>query len=425
MNKINFFQKTFLNIFSFLTTVFSLIVLPLIFLIRVIQKKDVTSWKIKFGNYKLPDNFDKSKKTIMIHGVSVGEVVSLEKLIRKIKENFPNHNLIITTGTKTGQETAIKKMNDIADFITYFPIDIPYAVNKFLNKINPDVVLIAETEIWPIFAYGCYKKNIPLFIINGRMSDESYKAYKTLKFFFKCILPLYKGIYTQSETDRKRLASVGARKETLGVMKNLKFDIEKFNVDIDLKKGNSKIFIAGSTHKGEDEIAIRAFKKLKEQKDIKLLLAPRHITRCDDIEKLLKKENLSYNLYSKNPSFEGVDVLMLNVIGELAKLYSTVDVAYIGGSFNQTGGHNPLEASIFNKPVVSGPSIKNFRDIYGILKENSSAFVVKNEKEFQEILSKLFFDEEFYNKTVKNTENVFNDQKGALQFVIEKLKEVI
>lgn len=418
-------NKIILNIYEFLTTFISIIILPLIYIARCFQKKDVTSWKVKLGNYNLPKNFDKTRKTIMIHGVSVGEIVSLEKLIRKIKENFPNHNLIITTGTKTGQETAIKKMSDVADFITYFPIDIPYAVNKFLNTINPDIVLIAETEIWPNFAYGCYKKEIPLFIINGRMSDESFKAYKILSPFFKCVLPLYKGIYTQSDLDNKRLEEVGAKKETLEVMKNLKFDIEKFHVDVDLKKGNSKILIAGSTHKGEDEIAISAFKKLKEQKDVKLLLAPRHITRCDDIEKLLKSENLTYNLYSNNPSFEGVDVLMLNVIGELAKLYSTVDVAYIGGSFNKTGGHNPLEAIIFNKPVVSGPSIKNFRDIYGILQENKAAFVVNNEKEFQEILLKLFLDDDFYNEIVKNTENVFNEQQGALNFVIEKIKKAV
>src|SRR5699024_8083524 len=112
------------------------------------------------GNFDLPKNFDKSKKTIMIHGVSVGEVVSLEKLIRKVKEEFPNHNLVLTTGTKTGQETAIKKMGDVADFITYFPLDIKFFVEKFLDKINPDVILIAETEIWPIFIYTAKKRNI-------------------------------------------------------------------------------------------------------------------------------------------------------------------------------------------------------------------------------------------------------------------------
>ncbi len=415
-----------LNIYSLLTSILSLIILPIIFLIRIIQKKDVSSWAKKLGKFELGEKFDITRKTIMIHGVSVGEVVSLEKLIRRIKKEYPNHNLVITTGTKTGQETAIKKMEDIADLITYFPLDIDYPVKKFLEKINPDVVLIAETEIWPIFAFNCKKRNIPLYIINGRMSDESFKAYKNLKWFFGAILPLYSGIYTQSEIDKERLQFVGADNKKLAVMKNLKFDVEKFEVNLDLKKENNKTFIAGSTHKGEDEIVLSVFKRLKEKdNNLKLLLAPRHITRTKDVEELIKQNGFSYNLYSKNPSFENVDILLLDIMGELAKLYSAVDVAFIGGSFNQTGGHNPLEAIIFNKPVISGPSIKNFRDIYSILTTNNAAFVVNSEEEFYNKLYKLLFDNDFYTEISKNTETIFNNQQGALNFVINKLKEVV
>lgn len=419
-------NNLFLNLYTFLTTILSLIVLPVIFLIRIFQKKDVTSWSKKLGKFDLNEKFDKTRKTIMVHGVSVGEVVSLEKLIRRIKQEFPNHNLVITTGTKTGQETAIKKMEDVADFITYFPLDINCAVKKFLDKISPDVVLIAETEIWPIFAINCKKRNIPFYIINGRMSDESFKMYKALKWFFGAILPLYSGIYTQSNLDKERLQIVGADNKKLDVMKNLKFDIEKFEVNLDLKKENNKTFIAGSTHKGEDEIVLNVFKKLKEKdSNLKLLLAPRHITRTKDVEELIKQNNFSYNLYSTNPNFENVDILLLDVMGELAKLYSTIDVAFIGGSFNKTGGHNPLEAIIFNKPVISGPSIKNFRDIYSILTTNNASFVVNNEKEFYNKLYKLLFDNDFYSEISKNTETIFNDQQGALNFVINKLKEVV
>lgn len=415
-----------LKIYSFLTTFLSFIILPFIFLIRLLQKKDVSSWKIKFGNYELPSSFDKTKKTIMIHGVSVGEIVSLEKLIRKTKETYPNCNLVITTGTKTGQETAKKKMEDTADFITYFPFDTAYSTKKFLDKISPDVVLIAETEIWPVFAYSCNKRNIPLFIINGRMSDESFKSYKFLKPFFKRVLPLYTGIFTQSEIDKERLFYIGTKKETLEVMKNLKFDVKKFDVNLDLNAEGSKILIAGSTHKGEDEIVLNVYKKLKlKHENIKLLLAPRHITRVDGVINLIKKENISYNLYSKQEGFNGKDILLLDVMGELAKLYAKSDVAFIGGSFNKTGGHNPLEAIIFNKPVISGPSIKNFRDIYSILTTNNSGFVVKTGEEFFNIADKLFSDDKYYEEISKNCENVFNNQQGALDFVIKKLNEVI
>ncbi len=416
-----------LKLYSFLTCILGLIILPFIFLLRLIQKKDVTSWKIKMGNFDLPKNFDKSKKTIMIHGVSVGEVVSLEKLIRKIKEEFPNHNLVLTTGTKTGQETAIKKMGDVADFITYFPLDIKFFVEKFLDKINPDVILIAETEIWPIFIYTAKKRNIKTYIINGRMSDESFKMYKILKPFFKNVLPMYSGIFVQSEIDKARLNEAGANINQLDVMKNLKFDVNKFDVDINLNTNNSKVLIAGSTHKGEDEIVLRVYKKLKELiPNLKLLLAPRHITRTPDVQNLIKSFNFSYNLYSKNKQFsDNSDILLLDVMGELAKLYAKIDVAFIGGSFNNTGGHNPLEAIIFDKPTISGPSIKNFRDIYAILKMNNAAFVVNNEEEFFEIAKKLLLDENYYQEIKNNANKAFKNQQGALNFVIDKLKKVI
>ena len=416
-----------LKLYSFLTCILGLIILPFIFLLRLIQKKDVTSWKIKMGNFDLPKNFDKSKKTIMIHGVSVGEVVSLEKLIRKVKEEFPNHNLVLTTGTKTGQETAIKKMGDVADFITYFPLDIKFFVEKFLDKINPDVILIAETEIWPIFIYTAKKRNIKTYIINGRMSDESFKMYKILKPFFKNVLPMYSGIFVQSEIDKARLNEAGANINQLDVMKNLKFDVNKFDVDINLNTNNSKVLIAGSTHKGEDEIVLMVYKKLKELiPNLKLLLAPRHITRTPDVQNLIKSFNFSYNLYSKNKQFsDNSDILLLDVMGELAKLYAKIDVAFIGGSFNNTGGHNPLEAIIFDKPTISGPSIKNFRDIYAILKMNNAAFVVNNEEEFFEIAKKLLLDENYYQEIKNNANKAFKNQQGALNFVIDKLKKVI
>ena len=415
--------ETMMKAYCFLVKILSLIVLPVIFFIRVIQKKDVASWKIKLSNFSLPENFNEGRKTIMIHGVSVGEIVSLEKLFKRVKLIFPDCNLVITTGTKTGQEIAKKKAGNLADFITYFPLDIPSSVKSFLDKINPDVILITETEIWPVFAYEAAKENIPLYIINGRMSDESYKSYEALKPFFKNVLSLYSGIFTQSEIDKMRLINCGADEKKVEVMKNLKFDVDKFEVNLDLNKGSSKVLIAGSTHRGEDEIVLEMFKKLKEKNiDVKLLLAPRHITRCGGVEELIKKFNFSYNLYSKNPSFENVDILLLNVMGELAKLYAISDIAFIGGSFNNTGGHNPLEAIIFNKPVISGPSIKNFRDIYAILSTNSSAKVVKNKEEFFEYLYKLLTDDEFYKKASKDTKTIFDNQQGALEFVIEKLK---
>ena len=206
-------------------------------------------------------------------------------------------------------------------------------------------------------------------------------------------------------------------------MKNLKFEIAKKNCDIDLKTKGYKVLIAASTHSGEEELIIQIYKKLKEHiKNLKLIIAPRHLTRLDEVKDALF--GMNYGLRTLNDNFDKFDVIILDTLGELSKIYDIADVAYIGGSFNKdkTGGHNPLEAIIYSKPVISGPSIKNFRDIYSILEREGAAFVVKNEKELYNCLNKLFTDSGFYKEISANCLNCFESQQGALDFVIEKLK---
>lgn len=397
---------------------------PLIDGIRKLKSKPPIPIKEKFAKIEFPDF--KNEKVIMVHGVSVGEVLSLENLIKKIKEVFPQYKLVITTGTVTGQELAHKKYGEFADFITYFPLDIYSVVDKFLTNINPSAVLIAETELWPNFSACAKEKNIPLYIINGRISDKSYPSYLKIKKFIKLILSSYAGIFCQSELDKERFLSLGAKKDTVCVMKNLKFEINKKECDINLAHRGFKVMIAGSTHAGEDEIVLSTYKKLKQKIDnLKLILAPRHLTRLDDIIKLLDAGEFRYGFRTKEDNFLNNDIILLDTLGELSKTYAIADVAFIGGSFNKTGGHNPLEAVIYSKPVVSGPSIKNFRDIYSILERESAAFVVKNEKEFYNVLENLFVDEEFYQTISKNCEKCFSNQQGALEFVVEKLKEIL
>lgn len=398
-------------------------VLPVIDLVRKIKNKPPIPKKEKLAQINYPDL---GNKVIMLHGVSVGEIVSLENLIKKIKETFKDHKLVITTGTVTGQELAHKKYSALADFITYFPLDTYKTVEKFLDKIRPNIILIAETELWPNFSFCAKNKNIPLYIINARISDKSYPSYLRAKKFIKPILECYSGIFAQSEIDKERFITLGANELTSDVMKNLKFEIEKKNCEINLETEGFKTLIAGSTHFGEDKIVLDTFKKLKEKiNNLKLILAPRHLTRLDEIKKLLKNYDFKYGLRSQSDTFKTNDIVILDTLGELAKIYAIVDVAFIGGSFNKTGGHNPLEAVIFSKPVVSGPSVKNFRDIYSILTRDKAAFVVKDEKEFYETIEKLLTDNDFYNKTCLNGQNCFQSQQGALDFVIKKLKEVL
>lgn len=410
-------------IYGILSTIIFLTLLPFYYIVRVIQKKYLYGWREKLGFLKSPDL---GEKVIMLHGVSVGEIIALENLTKKIKETFPDYKIVITTGTKTGQDIAHKKYAEIADFITYFPFDIPFAVNSFLNKVRPSVVLIAETELWPNFAYYCKKKNIPLFVINGRISDSTFNAYKRLKFFFKHILSNYTGLFTQSIEDRDKLIAIGANPQTTEFMGNLKFDIKKLDVSIDIGKGENKLIIAGSTHKGEDEIVLEAFKNVKQKvRNPKLLLASRHLGRIPDIVELVKSTGLSYGFRSKGDTFAEKDIILLDTMGELGKMYAICDFAFIGGSFNKTGGHNPLEAAVYNKPVITGPCIHNFKDIYGILTHTNAGKLVKTPQELESHMLKLLTDKEFYKSAQNDCFKVFESQKGALDFVIGKLRQIL
>jgi len=407
-------------IYGIITTILFLVLLPFVYLVRAIQGKFLYGWREKLGFFQAPNL---GNKVIMYHGVSVGEVIALENLIKKTKETFPDYKIVVTTGTKTGQEIAHKKYDGIADFITYFPFDIPFCVRNFLSKICPSVVLIAETEIWPTFAYYCHKRKIPLYIINGRISDSTYNSYKYLSFFFKKIFKFYSAIFTQSEYDNQKLINIGADAGKTEVMKNLKFDIKKSPETINL--GSGRIIIAGSTHQGEDEIVINTFSTLKKEfSDIKLLLAPRHLKRVDHAFTLAKETGLKCGLRSQNDNFNENDIIILDTLGELSKMYQICEFAFIGGSFNNTGGHNPLEAVVYSKPAISGPSIHNFRDIYGILSRSKAGKIVKTPDELQKYMHKLLADKEFYNQACIDCETIFNDQQGAMQFVINKLKQL-
>ncbi len=418
------FEKVFFDIYKSVSPNVLKAAIPAIDCIRKFKNKPPIPVKEKMAEIDYPD-FSASK-VIMLHGVSVGEVQSLENLVKKIKQEFKDCKLVITTGTVTGQELAHKKYNEIADFITYFPLDTYKTVKTFLDKINPSVILIAETELWPNFFYCAKEKDIPLYIINGRISDKSYPSYLKIKNFLKIILDCTQGVFCQSDIDKKRFTDIGSPQYKTEVMKNLKFEITKKVCDIDLKTEGYKVLIAASTHSGEEELIIQNYKKLKESiSNLKLLIAPRHLTRLNEVE--LALSGLEYGYRTKDDDFTKYDILILDTLGELSKVYDIVDVAYIGGSFNKenTGGHNPLEAIIYSKPAISGPSIKNFRDIYSILEREGAAFVVKNEKQLYNCLSRLLSDDDFYKEISANCSRCFKDQQGGADFVIDKLNQVL
>lgn len=411
-------------IYGFITTVLFTLLLPIYYIVRVCNGKFLYGWREKLGFFPNPRL---GNKVILYHGVSVGEIIALENLIKETKKSFPEYKIVVTTGTKTGQEIAKKKFANLADYITYFPFDISYSVAQFLRKIRPTVVLIAETEIWPIFASQCKKRKIPLYTINGRISDATFHLYRIFSRFFGHVLSNYAGILTQSNDDMQKLIALGAPKDKISVMRNLKFDVKKSDEHILINKNDGdRIIIAGSTHKEENPIVINTFYNLKQKfKEIKLLIAPRHTKRVPEIITLLKAKNLTFGLRSKNNDFTNNEVIILDTMGELSKAYELCHLAFIGGSFNKTGGHNPLEAVVYSKPAISGPNIHNFRDIYYLLGKTKAGKVVKTPHELTDYMETLLTDEEYYNSACKDCNKVFEYNKGALFVVIDTLKNIL
>lgn len=413
-------------IYNLILPILALLFSPVILIAFVLQPKFRAGFFQKIGFYKFSRN---SKDTIVFHAVSVGEVNAIEALVKRFRQECPDKNIVLTTTTKTGQEVANKRLSDVVDVITYFPYDFIFSVNSFLYTFKPSKIIIAETEIWPCFVSSAKNKGIKVYIVNGRISPNSYYGYKRFKLFFKPILSNYEQILMQSDSDRERIIDIGSNASITKTMGNLKFDIlpTMTLTEIEILKdqmqlGNFKLIVAASTHSGEDKIILDSFVKLKKtHNDIKLLIAPRHPQRYNDVENLIKSTGLNYGKRSNKDNFEIKDIIMLDTMGELAKLFSLAYIAFIGGSFSGTGGHNPLEANIWGKPVVSGPSVFNFKDIYNILIKETAAVLVQNGDELTSIISKYIEDHNIYNASCDATKNVFETNKGAIDFVINNI----
>lgn len=415
--------------YGFLSTVIFVLILPFWIIAGVLKPKLIVGFKEKLGG-KYIFKSSRKGKTLVFYGVSVGEIVAMQNLIKKTRETFSDINIVVLTGTQTGQEIAKKNLSSVADLITYFPFDVPFCINNFIKKIQPDAVFVMETELWPNFARIMEKNHVHLYIINGRISDRTYKSYKKLSFFFGPILKKYTNIFTQSAQDNQKFTSLGASSCKTKIMGNLKFDIQAPDVsDLNFNKNSShKILLAGSTHDGEEKIILDSFFELKKEiPEIKLIIAPRHLRQKYEIK------NCGYR--SKGDNLEDYDILLLDTMGELSKFYCICDVAFIGGSFalakgdnkggRGAGGHNPLEATIFNKPVLSGPSTHNFKDIYSLLTQTNAGKIVKTKEALTKELKTLLTDDDYYQKASTDCSYIFEQNKGALDFVLEVIKRYV
>lgn len=376
----------------------------------------------KLGFYFTNDSF---KNIIVVHCVSVGETLSAIPFIKKISQIF-DKNVLVTTTTKTGWQIANDRLLDSVKKIEFFPLDFPFAVLKFFSKYSPECIIITETELWPNVIFFAKLKKMPVFIINGRISDRSFPGYRKFKWFFKTFLD-YPFFLMQSETDKERVIEMGAHKEKVIVTGNIKYDVVEEKIEFNRSSfgfaEDDLIWIAGSTHNGEEEILLKTYKELfKSFKNLKLIIAPRHPERFDGVENLVKSFGLEYKLRTDDKKIE--KVMILNTIGELKVFYSLCDIAFVGGSLVNIGGHNIIEPAIFEKPVIFGPYMQNFRDIAESFLKHGAACKV-DEKSIFPVMYNLLEKKELRENMGKKAKEIVLKNTGSLEktinFILDKL----
>ena len=345
---------------------------------------------------------------LWIHAVSVGEVTAAAPIVASLKTKRPEVKIIFSTSTETGQEMARKFIKEAAAFI-YFPLDIPYIVRKMIKLAKPDVFVLVETELWPNFLRVCESRRIKALMVNGRVSPRSYRKYRLTSFFWKRILYNLNAAGMIAEIDAVRLKNIGMDSTKIKVLGNAKYDAlaalaapalqkeisRRFNA-----RKNERFFVAGSTHEGEEKIIIDVYQELlKHYPEFKLIIVPRHIERTKDVLGLLRQEKFNdvLTLTDINNGRKRYDerIIVIDVIGELFKVYSLATIVYCGGSLVPKGGQNILEAAAWGKVIFYGPSMEDFSEEKALLEDVGCGTTIKSAEELlQEILQALKNPEE-------------------------------
>lgn len=374
-----------------------------------------------------------SVRPVWFHAVSVGETLAAADLVKVFKVKNPDIPVVFSTVTYTGQEIAKKRLGDIATII-YFPYDLDCITRKVLKLINPQLVSIVETEIWPGLSFRLKKEKIPLVLVNGRLSPKSSKNYRKFAFFFSYVLDSFTYLLMQSQLDADRIVEIGAKKEKVKVVGNLKYDIQPALNENDILKlkrelaleESDKVIIIGSTHSGEEEIILDIYEKLKNKlPELKLILVPRHPERYPEVISIMESFSLDFGKRSLNNTFKDASVFLLDTMGELSNFYSISDVAFIGGSLMPVGGHNPLEPAVYSVPVVVGPYTFNFLDITNYMVSSGAAIQVDDWDQLLDAFEKLLMDAAFYNKSCEACNTVFSQNRGATETALNIIQDLL
>jgi len=363
---------------------------------------------------------------IWVHCVSVGEFRAAIVLIDQLIQNYPEHRILVTTTTPTGSQAVINHyQSEVLHF--YFPFDLPIIVNRYIKKINPKLCILLETEIWPNLVHALNTNNIPALLVNARLSQRSLEKYqKFAPNLAKQTLNKFTTVATQNQNSANRFIELGIDTDKVTVAGNIKFD-QNPSIDKDLTKklktivGKQKIVVFASTHLGEESQIINSYLKFKDDINALLIIIPRHPERFKEVYKLAQKQGISITKRSQNKPCQDCQILLGDSMGEMMNYFDISDVVFMGGSLNNTGGHNMLEPAALAKPILFGPNVFNFAEISSDLLKQQGAIQAQNSDELFEKIVDLLGDEKQRKSMGRNAKKYFKSQQGA----VKKLNQLI
>jgi len=357
---------------------------------------------------------------LWFHCASVGEVNLVRPLVRRLRAARPGLRLYFSTLTRAGREQAERSFPGVP--VTYFPLDFSGAVRLALDRVRPAGVILVELEVWPNFVEECHRRGVPAVVINGRMSGRSFDRYRRLRGFFTRTFRRLRAVGAQNGSSAERLCALGARPVITG---NLKFDAEiTFDPDAAEREwrgllglGDAPVLVAGSTHDPEERILAETYRRLRASiPRLRMIVAPRHLERVAEVEKVIEAADLRcYKRSLLTPAEPSEGVVLLDTVGELARLYAVATAVFIGGTFCPRGGQNMLEPAALGKPIVSGPSLSNFEDVSRALVKAGGMRVVADPAALEAPLGELLRDPGAARDAGRRARDAVAGGRGALE----------
>jgi 3-deoxy-D-manno-octulosonic-acid transferase len=370
--------------------------------------------------------------TIWLHAVSLGEMSAAAPLVRALRSRYPENPLVLTTATPTGRARARGSFGDTVD-VRFLPYDTPGAVARFLDRIQPRLAIIMETELWPNLFRECEHRGVPLVLASARLSAKSVSRYRRSGNLFRGIFSASSLIAAQTLKDAERFVAIGAQSARTRVIGNIKFDMELGAGVVDRGRALRSSFgsarptwIAGSTHAGEEEQVLAAHEELRaDRADALLLLVPRHPDRFRAVADLLSSRGLRFTRRSSGMLPDAAtQVVLVDSVGELAALYASADVAFVGGSLVPVGGHNLLEPAALGVPVLTGPYHSNGRDVARLLLEQGAALQVVDARELGAALVRLLADPAERRRIGAIGQHIVESNRGSVARLLELIESL-